>query len=419
MVKPLQKPPRKNPLKRSRAVTPPPLLRSRAMLGFSARAAEGCFSLQNCAECGAIFYPARDICPSCWSEKLIWKDAKPRGKFLAETVLNNSTNVYFRERMPWRVGTIKTADGPTLMAHIHEDICEGDEVRLIARTDKSGQGVVMALPLDDTKYMLEDKIMRELNCDPKFRRVLITDVTNPVGQALARELVKAEVGKVFLGIPETWKPFPNRNEVLGLPNSELAPLDVTQTDSITKLAGSIGGKVDILINTAQHCREGSPLTRKGLVTAQDEMDVNYFGLLRLLQGFADTMRARAADGDNSATAWVNIISIYALSNWPRYGLSSASQAAALSLMQSIRSDFHGSGIKTVNVLHGPVEEDEWMQQVSPPKVPAVKIAQQVVGALQQGIEQVLVGDVAQDIYKRWVEDPTVLERELTQVKISD
>ncbi len=67
----------------------------------------------------------------------------------------------------------------------------------------------------------------------------------------------------------------------------------------------------------------------GVETARAEMDVNYFGLLRLAQEFGPAMRARGADGQSSAVAWVNLLSIYALANFPPHGTFSASKAAAL------------------------------------------------------------------------------------------
>ena len=79
------------------------------------------------------------------------------------------------------------------------------------------------------------------------------------------------------------------------------------------MAGEIGGKVDILINTAEVHRAHGIASRSGVEAARAEMDVNYFGLLRLAQEFGPAMRARGADGPSSATAWVNLLSIYALS----------------------------------------------------------------------------------------------------------
>lgn len=261
--------------------------------------------------------------------------------------------------------------------------------------------------------MADDKAMRELGCNPEYRRVLITDVRNEIGQELTRSLLAADAGKVYMGVANPWKPFKGQDELAELDNAEFVTLDVTQDGSVLEASRSIGAKTDILINTAQYARPGSVMSRDGTVTARDEMEVNYFGLHRLLQQFGPIMRSRAADGDKNAVAWVNILSVYALSNWPAYGTTSASQAAAYSLVQSARADFMGSGIKLMNVLHGPLE-NEWYQPLSPPKVTGKKMASSIVNALQQGIELTFVGDIANDVINRWREDPGVLERELAQ-----
>ena len=70
------------------------------------------------------------------------------------------------------------------------------------------------------------------------------------------------------------------------------------------------------------------------------MEVNYFGLLRLAQAFAPVLKARAADGPANAVAWVNLLSIFALTNYPPHGTYSASKAAAFSLSQALRAELH-------------------------------------------------------------------------------
>ena len=157
------------------------------------------------------------------------------------------------------------------------------------------------------------------------------------------------------------------------------------------------------------------MDRAGILTARDEMETNYFGLMRLIQAFGPGMRARGADGDNSACAWVNLLSVYALSNWPQFGTTSASQAAAYSLSQCLRGELAGSGVKVINILFGPLEES-WRQPLPPPKVTPQKLADTVVHTLRQGIESIALGPVAEDVVRRWKEDPAVLERELTQVQ---
>jgi len=69
----------------------------------------------------------------------------------------------------------------------------------------------------------------------------------------------------------------------------------------------------------------------------------------------------------------------------------------------------------VNVLFGPLEES-WRQPLPPPKVTPKRLADTIVDALRQGIENVTLGPVAEDIVRRFKDDPFVLERELTQAQ---
>jgi NAD(P)-dependent dehydrogenase (short-subunit alcohol dehydrogenase family)/uncharacterized OB-fold protein len=407
-------PPRKDPQKRTRVPVRPPSERSRTGLGLTAAAAEGRFMLQVCDACGVTQYPPREACTACLSMGLTWRDVPPTGELIADTVVRTSTNVYFRERAPWRIGTVRLDCGPSVMCHVHGDCVTGTPVRLINRLDKAGQGTLIALPVEDTPNMADDPHLRELTCDPKFRRVLITDGRSPSGQALAKALGDAGASIVFVGESEGWRPYPGQAELRTMENVEVLPLDVTDTDSLMDLSGEIGGKVDILINNARFVRPGGMLDRPGVLFARDEMEVNYLGLLRLAQAFGPAMRGRGADGVRSATAWVNILSVYALSNLPTYGPFSASNAAAMSLSQCLRAEMRPGGVRVMNVFTGPTE-DSWHQPLPPPKVTPEVLARSVVGALRDGLEDVYVGDVAKDLVDRWKANPKVLERELTEL----
>jgi NAD(P)-dependent dehydrogenase (short-subunit alcohol dehydrogenase family) len=141
------------------------------------------------------------------------------------------------------------------------------------------------------------------------------------------------------------------------------------------------------------------------------MDINYLGALRLAQAFGGALKSRAADGVTSATAWVNLLSIYALSNFPAHGTYSASKAAAYSLAQCLRAEMRSSGIRVINVFPGPIDE-EWNQALPPPKVAPAALASAIVKALRDGVEDVYPGEVAQEWLERWRDNPKVLEREL-------
>jgi NAD(P)-dependent dehydrogenase (short-subunit alcohol dehydrogenase family)/uncharacterized OB-fold protein len=411
VTEPLIRPKRKNPLKRTQVPLHPQGVRSRTAQGLTAAAAEGRFALQVCADCNAVIYPPRDACPSCLSLRLPFCDIDRGGTLVAETTVQTSTDPYFRERTPWRVGAVKLDAGPVIVAHLHGDTVEGQRVRMELKLDKSGSAVALALPDKDTPNMADDPHLREMTCDPKFRRVLITNGRTPVGQAMAQAFSDAGANIVFVGIADPWKPFPGRTALRAIKNVEIVPLDVTDTESVTEQAEQNGARIDIVVNTAEHVRAGGVVDRHGLTVAREEIDIRYLGLLRLAQAFGPVLRARGADGVNSAAAFVNLLSVHALMNWPQYGSYSAAEAACLSAAQCMRAELRPGGVKVVNVFFGPLEI-EWFQSVPPPKVTPAALAKATVRALQKGTEDVFVGDIAEDIRGRLAVNPKALEREM-------
>ena len=114
---------------------------------------------------------------------------------------------------------------------------------------------------------------------------------------------------------------------------------------------------------------------------------------------------------NSAAAIVNFLFVHALANWPEFGAYSATEAACLSASHSLRAELRPGGVKFINIFHGPLET-EWFQPLPPPKVAPSALARSAVDALKRGLEDVFVGDIAQDIRERFLADPKTLEREL-------
>lgn len=414
MTEPLKRPKRKNPVLRTRAPTLPPASRGRVALGLTAAAAEGRFELQVCRECGTVQYPPREACHSCLSDVLDWTEQDGWGTLAAETTLRHSLETHYKERMPWRSGIVKLDAGPTVIVHIHGDVPPPPaRVRVVSMLDRAGNAALIALPEEDTPNMADDRQLRELTCDPKMRKVLVTDGKSRVGQALVRSLIKAGADIVWVGYAEPWKKIPGFDEIAALPEVTTVELDVTNPQSVRRAAGQVGAKVDILINNSEVHRTFGIAGRYGSETAQLEMDTNYFGLLRLAHEFGPALRSRGADGQNSAVAWVNLLSIYALSNFPSHGTFSASKAAALSLSQCLRAEMAPAGIRVINVFPGPVDE-EWNQLLNPPLLAPEAVASAIVKALQGGAEDVYPGPVAQDWLARFRENPKVLEKELAR-----
>jgi short-subunit dehydrogenase len=123
------------------------------------------------------------------------------------------------------------------------------------------------------------------------------------------------------------------------------------------------------------------------------------------------MRSRVANNPSGASAWVNLLSIYALTSLPGHDTFCASKAAAYSLSQCLRAELQPVGIRVVNVFPGPVDAG-WSQGVSLPRISPEALARAIVKALQDGVEDVYPGDVAAEWLARWRDNPKVLEREL-------
>ena len=411
MIEPIATPLRKNPLQRTRLPTLPPRARSRTAHGFTAAAAEGRFVLQRCGACSEFSYPARDACPVCLSAELFFVDAPRRGTLLSETTVRLPADVHFRERAPWRIGLVGMECGPTMVAHLHADCEEGLPVLMSLQIDNSGQAVAFAHPEHETPNMADERQWREMTADPKFRRILVTNGRSAVGQEAVAALKAAGATTVFVGMADPWKPFPGEDALRALQGVQIVPLDIADEKSVSDLAADIGGKVDILLNTTEHVRPGGLLNRRGANVMREEIDQAYLGFVHLAQAFGPVMRMRGADGVNSAVAWVNILSVYSLANWPAFGAYSASQAACLSLSHCLRAELRPGGIKVINLFAGPIDT-EWFQTVPPPKVAPRAVANAIVSALKSGREDVFVGDVAEDVRQRLVANPKAVEREL-------
>src|SRR5207247_534586 len=246
---------------------------------LAAAAALGRFELQQCRDCGAVQYPPRETCQKCLSIRLDWKPQAQTGELLSDTVLHHSNDLFFRERLPWRLGLVKLACGPTVVAHLHARVASPPgKVVVAAKLDRAGQAVLVALPNKETN-MADDRQLREFTCDPKFRKVLITDGKTGVGQALVKALAAADADLIWVGHSEPWKKFAGFDELKAIPQATLLPLDVTDSKNVKEVAAEISGKVDILVNNAEYHRAHSISSRYGVDTARAEMEVNYRGRL--------------------------------------------------------------------------------------------------------------------------------------------
>lgn len=404
-------PPRKNPLERTSTPLLPPSQRSRAAHGLTRAAALGDFALHRCQDCGKFSYPPRETCPSCLSNLIAVEDAPAGGTVLSRVTIQISGEPFFRAMPQAHQALVSLDCGPTVMAETQTDCLAGGRVKLSLQLDKAGQPVIYAQPEKGDPDLDADPHWRTLVADPLHRRILITDGRHPSALQLARALLAAGAQKVWVGISERWRTFPGEADFTAIEGVEVVELNLADDDSVAELASDIGAKTDILIHTAFFMRPGSVFERSELLKASDAMEVTYFGALRLACHFGPVMRSRGADRDNSAVAWVNILSIHAHLSWPGFAGFSAAQAASLSFSQALRAEMRNGGVRVIDVFTGPLEID-WLEHLPPPKVQPAALAREVVAALKAGQEECWVGDVAKDFRERFQANPKEIERDL-------
>lgn len=234
------------------------------------------------------------------------------------------------------------------------------------------------------------------------RRVLVTGANRGLGRALVIACLEAGANEVLAGFREP------ENLSESIQDARLKPvrLDVTSEADLREAADP--GAVDILINNAGVCVYGSVLNVP-ITELWDEIDVNYFGALRMARALAPSMIAR---GDGLI---VNVASILAKVNLPALGNYCALKAALLSLSQALRGDLSRHGVRVITVLPGTIETD-MSRLFDGPKMPAEQAAAEIIEAIRAETIETPIGDAAREVMAGLASDPLAIEMSFAEFR---
>jgi short-subunit dehydrogenase len=234
-------------------------------------------------------------------------------------------------------------------------------------------------------------------------RVLVTGAARGLGRELVTAFLRAQAEVVFAGVrDEYWF------EELQAQGSRVTPLllDVTNEEQLSNLA--LLDPFDILVNNAGVASFGNPLT-KNFDEIRTEMEVNYFGTLRVSRVIAPKMIERRRG------VIVNVATAFAKVNLPMIGTYCASKAALLSLGQALRAHLADYGVKVITVMPTTIDTD-MSRGADVPKMTTAYVAAEILSAIRDEQHDPPIGDEARGLFERLGQDPHGLEQFLMQYR---
>jgi len=234
------------------------------------------------------------------------------------------------------------------------------------------------------------------------KRVLITGASRGLGRALVTAFVDAGAGEVIAGVRKR-----EDRETLKSERVTAVRLDVTSERDIEMLPQL--GAIDVLINNAGVAGFGNPLTMD-FAAAQEEIAVNYFGVLRVTRAVAPGMIAQR-DG-----MIVNVATAFAKVNLPIVGTYCATKAALLSLGQAMRAYLSEHNVRVITVMPTTIDTD-MSKGADVPKMTKEFVAGEIVAAIREERHDPPIGDEAKGVLENLSKDALGLEKVLQDYRM--
>jgi NAD(P)-dependent dehydrogenase (short-subunit alcohol dehydrogenase family) len=233
------------------------------------------------------------------------------------------------------------------------------------------------------------------------KRVLITGASRGLGRALVTAFVDAGVAEVIAGTRKL-----EDREALQSARVTAVRLDVTSDRDAEVVAGM--GPIDILVNNAGVAGFGNPLTMN-FSAVQEEMAVNYLGVLRVTRAVVPSMIAQR-DG-----LIVNVATAFAKINLPLIGTYCATKAALLSLGQALRAYLADDGIRVITVMPTTIDTD-MSRGADVPKLTKEFVAAEILASIREERHDPPIGDEAKGVFEGLSKDPLAMEKMLMTYK---
>ncbi|WP_217808992.1 SDR family oxidoreductase [Cedecea sp. NFIX57] len=227
------------------------------------------------------------------------------------------------------------------------------------------------------------------------KTVFVTGANRGIGAELVSAFLRHGAGKVYAGArdPQALRDYGDDRVIA-------VQLDVTKPESVHAAAQKIG-ELDILVNNAGVMNDNTILTAT-FAELMTDMDVNYYGTVRVLQTFAPLM------GKKEVGVIANVLSVLALAPMSQTAGYSASKAALLSATQAARAILKSQNISVVGIFPGPIDTDMASDRHAEKTSPTVA-AEEIVKGLLEDREDIYPDPVSVQVSRFWESNPKGLE----------
>ena len=210
-------------------------------------------------------------------------------------------------------------------------------------------------------------------------KVVISGASGGLGLALARHyLERGNIVAAFARRGDLLQPlaaeFPDQVFCYALDVRDAPAVQDASSDFIARV-----GCPDVVIANAGVSTGTLTEYAEDLDAFQQVMDINVLGMVKTFQPFIAAMRA-ARQG-----SLVGIASVAGFRGLPGAGAYSASKAAAISYLESLRVELHGSGVKAVTICPGYIETP--MTALNPYPMPFMLDAGEAAKRIARAIER--------------------------------
>ncbi len=228
------------------------------------------------------------------------------------------------------------------------------------------------------------------------KTLFVTGANRGIGRALVETALRRNAGKIYAAARNT-------AELPDFGDSRVVPIQLDITDPAqVERAVAAAADVQILVNNAGVLAFAGLLGGSMDLLIRD-MEVNYFGTLRVTRAFAPVI---VANGGGTVAI---VSSIVGLASMALIGGYSASKAALFSAIQALRAELKPQGVAVAGIFPGPIDTD-MAKGIDMPKTSATDTAQAIWTGIAHGQEDIFPDPMSANLGALWQHDPKALER---------